>query len=410
MNQKPALLIFSILLPYALGYFLSYLLRNVNAVIAPDLIQALGLSAADLGLLTSAYLVGFAIAQLPLGIALDRWGPRRVVTGLLFIAALGCVGFALGSSLTQLAIARGLIGLGFSACLMGAFKAFAQAFPVARQAAMNASIMVAGGLGGVTASLPVSFLLPIVGWRSIFFVFAGLIFLAAFFIRQTPEPASARVDTSIKAMARDMGAVFVSRAFWRFAPQTAFLIGGFVSIQGLWAIPWLIGVNGYSPAKASFHLLLLSLALTVGYFLLATQITRLIRQGMTVEGLFSWGAFLSLGLAVLIILDVGPSALLWLSFGFFCASFNLIYASHTSYYPANMTGRANACLNLVVFVGGFAMQWGFGLIVDTAQGQGFSRAQSLQFAWMILLMLQAISFLWFWFSRYWVAAKPLATF
>ena len=82
MNKKNASHILPILLPYAFGYFLSYLLRNVNAVIAPDLTHELGLSAADLGFLTSAYLIGFALAQLPLGIALDRWGPRRVEPSL----------------------------------------------------------------------------------------------------------------------------------------------------------------------------------------------------------------------------------------------------------------------------------------------------------------------------------------
>lgn len=149
MNTKSVSSVLPILLPYAFGYFLSYFLRNVNAVIAPDLANEIGLSAADLGLLTSAYLIGFAMAQLPLGAALDKWGARRVESALLVIAALGCLGFAMGQTLMQLALARGLIGIGVSACLMAAFKAFSQSFSPLRQASLNSSIMVAGGLGGL---------------------------------------------------------------------------------------------------------------------------------------------------------------------------------------------------------------------------------------------------------------------
>src|SRR5512137_194993 len=100
-----------IFLPFAAGYFLSYLLRNANAVIAPELTRQLGLSAADLGLLTSAYLLAFGAFQLPLGILLDRHGPRRVESGLLLLAAAGSAAFALGGSLPQLAVARAAIGL-----------------------------------------------------------------------------------------------------------------------------------------------------------------------------------------------------------------------------------------------------------------------------------------------------------
>ncbi|MFZ2326106.1 MAG: MFS transporter, partial [Rhodoferax sp.] len=103
---------------YAAGYFLSYGLRSVNAVIAPELMQELGITAAGLGMLTSAYFLAFGLFQLPLGLLLDRFGPRRVEAALLLVAAAGCALFAVGTSLQALAVARALIGLGVSACLM----------------------------------------------------------------------------------------------------------------------------------------------------------------------------------------------------------------------------------------------------------------------------------------------------
>ena len=148
-------------LPFAAGYFLSYLLRNVNAVIAPELTRELGVSAADLGLLTSAYLVAFGSFQLPLGVLLDRYGPRRVEAVLLLIAAAGSACFALGTNLTELALARAAIGLGVCACLMAAYKAFSVWYPAERLPSLNAAVMVAGGLGALVATTPLAWAVPV---------------------------------------------------------------------------------------------------------------------------------------------------------------------------------------------------------------------------------------------------------
>ncbi|MFB0991074.1 MAG: MFS transporter, partial [Rhodospirillales bacterium] len=89
-----------VFLPFAFGYFLSYLLRVVNAVIGPDLVDELHFDASELGLLTSAYFLAFALFQLPLGILLDRYGPRRTEASLLIVAACGAFVFALAESLS----------------------------------------------------------------------------------------------------------------------------------------------------------------------------------------------------------------------------------------------------------------------------------------------------------------------
>jgi sugar phosphate permease len=119
-----------IFLPFAFGYFLSYLYRVINAVLAPDLVADIGLEAAGLGLLTSTYFITFAAFQLPLGVLLDRFGPRKIEAALLLVAGFGAWTFACAESLKGLIIGRALIGLGVSACLMAAFKAFVLWFPI----------------------------------------------------------------------------------------------------------------------------------------------------------------------------------------------------------------------------------------------------------------------------------------
>ncbi len=208
-----------VFLPFATGYYLSYFLRNVNAVIAPELTRDLAASAADLGLLTSAYLLAFGAFQLPLGILLDRYGPRRVEAGLLLCAALGCVVFASGGSLVGLAGGRALIGLGVSACLMASFKAFSLWFPIERQASLNAAVMAAGGLGALTATTPLGWALPALGWRGIFFVLAGLVLLVAAVIFSTPDRrADAHRDTFGEQLLA-LGGILKSRAPSYMAPS-----------------------------------------------------------------------------------------------------------------------------------------------------------------------------------------------
>jgi sugar phosphate permease len=106
-----------VLLPFAAGYFLSYFFRTINAVIAGQLTAELGLDASHLGLMTSVYFLTFAAIQLPLGVLLDRFGPRRVQSGLLLVAAVGAAMFARSNQFAALVVGRALIGFGVAGAL-----------------------------------------------------------------------------------------------------------------------------------------------------------------------------------------------------------------------------------------------------------------------------------------------------
>ncbi len=172
-KMTPARIAFSALLPFASGYFMSYLLRAVNAVVAPDLVRDASLSPAELGLLTAAYLGAFALAQLPLGVLLDRYGPRKVQAGLLTLAALGCLAFSAASAFAGMFAARALIGLGFSAGLMASYKSSATWVPIERRSLANTAIMSFGALGVVVSTEPTEYLVQLMGWRHLFQLFAG---------------------------------------------------------------------------------------------------------------------------------------------------------------------------------------------------------------------------------------------
>jgi predicted MFS family arabinose efflux permease len=384
-----------VFLPFAAGYYFSYFLRNVNAVIAPELTRELGVSAADLGLLTSAYLLAFGAVQLPLGLALDRYGARRVEAFLLLIAAAGCALFAAGHSLTELAIARALIGLGVSACLMASFKAFSQWFGVERQASLNAAIMAAGGLGALTASTPLSWAIPQLGWRAVFFALAVTGVAITVAIVSSPDKTGNARPEPLRTQLAGLAEILTSRAFWRYAPQSALIVGGFLALQGLWAVPWLMNFSGLPRDAAAHHLLLMGSGMLGGFLAIAFGVEPLAARGVPPLRLLQAGMGLGLFATLLIVLEAGHSEPLWFTLGLVFSVGNLAYALLQRHYAAGLAGRVNTALNLMVFVGAFCIQWGFGAAVDALQAGGYAPRAAYQITLGSLLTLQAISWLWF---------------
>jgi sugar phosphate permease len=136
-------------LPFISGYFVSYVYRMVNAVLAPTLVAEFGLTAGGLGLLSSMYFLSFALCQLPVGLAMDRFGPRRVNAALLLVAAAGGAWFAHAESAAAAMAARALIGVGFSVALMSWLRAFVIWYPPERLSTMNAvAFSVSAGVNG----------------------------------------------------------------------------------------------------------------------------------------------------------------------------------------------------------------------------------------------------------------------
>src|SRR3954470_8944773 len=203
--------------PFAVGYFLSIFFRHVTAVISKDLTHEFALTPADLGFLTSMYLLTFAAAQLPVGVLLDRYGPRRVVAALMGFAAAGALVFALARDLTFLSLGRALIGLGVSAGLMGAIKAFSLWFP-ARLATVNGLYLAVGGLGSLGATAPAEWLADAFGWRAMFFLLGALSLAAGALVYWVvPERSPPAVGQTLRTQVAAFRVVFSSVVFWRIA-------------------------------------------------------------------------------------------------------------------------------------------------------------------------------------------------
>ena len=397
MPARPApsslFLVSRIFLPFALGYYLSYLLRTVNAVISPDLTRELGLTAADLGLLTSTYFFAFGLAQIPVGIALDRYGPPRVEAALLLITALGGALFATGDSLPTLASARGLIGLGVAACLMAGLKGFTLWFPREKLASMTGYIMSCGALGAVTASAPLEAALPFLGWRGAFWVVAALAAgIAALIFLAMPEKDEGTHGVDLQSALRGVTEVLSAGRFWSFSGQSAFFTGGFMALQGLWAVPWLMEVNGYSRSVAADHLFWLNVGMLAGQLSIGTWATRLAARGITPLRLMQVGLFLTMVVEGLIIAEAGSTLVLWCVLGIVSATGAQMYGVVAGLFPLHLTGRVTTSINLMAFIGAFVVQWGLGGLLDGLRAGGMGGVDALRVAFLILLGAQILSF------------------
>lgn len=383
-----------IFLPFALGYYLSYLLRTVNAVISPALSLELGLSASQLGLLTSAYFVAFGLMQIPIGIALDRYGPRRVEGSLLLVTALGGVAFATGDSLTSLGLARGLLGLGVSACLMAGLKGFAMWYPPERQGSMTGFIMAAGALGALTASAPLEALLPLLGWRGLFWGITACALLAsAWIFISLPDEAPHTGEDTLTAALASVAGIFRSRDFLRYAAAATFFTGGFMALQGLWVVPWLMNVNGLELAGAARYLLILNLGMLAGQLAMGLFGTRLARSGIRSPTILRAGYAGMLLVELALLTDCLPLGLAWCLFGVFSAVNSQSYLAAAGYFPRTQFGRVSTAVNLMAFAGAFAVQWGMGLALDGLQLAGHALDGALKIAFGGLLAVQFCAYL-----------------
>ena len=359
-----------------------------------------GFSAAGLGLLTSVYFISFASFQLPLGLLLDRFGPRRTESLLLLFAALGAFVFSRADSLGGLILGRLLIGLGVSACLMASFKAYILWFPQEHLPMINGLQMVVGCLGAISATVPLQTAMEFTNWRSVFFILSMTTFSASVILWLVmPEKKMVSVPTSLKNQLKGLKKVLTSRAYLRIAPLVMFSQSAQMAIQGLWAKPWLRDVAGLSETECARHLMWMMFAMMAGFLSLgaiSTSIWRLWKIPPTTTGVAAMAMFILLQLLMALGWTVQPM-LLMTAFSFFASAGILPYAGLSQKFPSELSGRVITSLNLTVFAGAFSVQWGLGEIINLwpATETGYA-PESYTMALGSLTVLQVLGFTcWF---------------
>jgi sugar phosphate permease len=394
-------LILRVFLPFAFGYYLSYLFRTISALTAEPLTAEFGLTPSSLGLLTSAYFLTFAAAQLAIGVFLDRHGPRQVQAVLLVIAAGGAALFGASDGFPSLLAGRALIGLGVAAALAAGLKATVLWFPEERVALVNGWMVMVGAPGAVTATTPSEWLLPWIGWRGLFewLALATTVAAAAVYllVPEAPEPPS---TPKIQPFA-GLKEIYTDSRFWRLAPLSASTIGTAWALQGLWAAPWLRDVEALDRAALVNHLLAMAIALSMGALLLGVLATRLHQRNIQPQAIFGVIAALFIAAQLALILRWPlPSYILWCFLAAAGAVTVLSYAILAGYFPKELAGRANAALNVFHIGGAFVLQDLIGIIIDLWPVQdGHHPIIAYQVALGTNVALQLFAWIWFMWPR-----------
>jgi MFS family permease len=391
---RPILLV---LLPFAAGYFLSYFFRTINAVIAGQLTAELGLDASHLGLMTSVYFLTFAAIQLPLGVLLDRFGPRRVQSGLLIVAAVGAALFARSNQFAALVLGRALIGFGVAGALIAGLKAIVSWFPKERILLFNGCFIMLGTLGAICATSPAAWLLPYIGWRDLLDVMAGVTAATAliiFFVVPDAPPPVPNVPSNSSVGLR---AIFGDRRFWRLAPLSTMCISTVWAVQGLWVGPWLADVDELPRASVVLHLFVMAVTLSAAALLLGIGADRLRTRGIPTQTILGCAALLFVAAESLLILDVrSVSYASWAVVAGMGAGTVLSYSILAQYFPKEIAGRANAALNVFHIGGAFVLQEVIGWIINRWPAHdGHYPAIAYKTALGLMIVLQIVAIIWF---------------
>ena len=391
LAKSKAIIIF---LVFALGYFISTLLRAITATISPELINEFNLSAGELGLLGGGYFLGFASVQIPLGYMLDLRGPRKIVSYFLSLTIVGLLIFALAQNFLTLLVSRIIIGVGVGACLMGPLTAYRIWYQDETQQRANSWMLMVGAIGMLSSSLPVQFFLPIIGWRNIFLLLAFItlvcIILIIIFIPQWTSKGNQKNDDA------KLSIVWQNQFFRSVIPMGFFSTGGLFAIQTLWAGPWMIKVSGYTPQESAKGLFLIYFFMLLSFLIWGYFVPKFSKNVNDAIRLLKYGSPLSLlVLGVIIYLGPNTESIHWALFIVSAVFLSLIQPAVGMAFSVSNAGKALTSYNLLIFIGAFFLQWIIGLIIDLGLSLNYSEIASFQLAMSFVLVTSLTSYLYF---------------
>ena len=383
-----------------MGYFITMAFRSVNAVLAHPILESLSLNHAEIGFVTSIFLLTFAITQIPLGILLDSWGARKTQTLFFFIGGVGIIIFALASDVGILALGRGILGVGMAGGLMAAFKAVADRVHKDKIPYYNGIILAIGGVGALVVTTPAKLFQLEFGWRSLCITLGIITFIIAlliYFLNRDIKQDSKKALT-VSEKIHGLITIYKDGFFWRISPLLITSLGGFIAMQGLWLGPWLHEVVGFSLLKSADYLLVIAIAMILGF------ISGGFFSKLSAKSGLALATIVVIGIGIHILTQIGfvlnfydTHYITWFIYGYFAQVTLVNYAILAQHYGPEISGRALTAANILVFVFAFVVQYFFGLILHywpkitgtTDIRHGF------KVAFAALIILEIIALVWY---------------
>ncbi|WP_304614298.1 MFS transporter [Paracoccus sp. (in: a-proteobacteria)] len=378
------------LVSLVLAYMLSQFYRAFLAVLAPVLQDQVGAGPGDLALSSGLWFIAFALMQLPVGAALDRFGPRRTVAWLMAVGgAGGAVIFATADAPWHLHLAMTALGIGCSPALMGPYFIFAREYPPASFGMLAGVLVGFGSLGNILGASPLVWVIEAAGWRQTLWGLAAVtLMVAALVLAAVRDPARLGAGHPQGSI----GQILRLRALWFIVPLFGVNYAVTAAIRGLWAAPWLEQVHGADATQIGRVTLAMGLAMVAGSFAVGPA-ARLAGSARRATMLFS--AVMIVTLAVMWqapALPLPAVTALLVVLGFFGSAYPLLMAHGRSFLPPHLVGRGMTFLNMISIGGVGVMQFASRPVYAAAQG-AYAPAQAFAMLWLFFLIPLAIGFL-----------------
>lgn len=354
-----------------LAYMISQYFRAFLAVVAASLSADLRLDAAALGGLSAAFLFAFAAGQLPVGLALDRFGPRRTLAVAMVPAVLGAVWLGVAATGREATVAFALIGIGCAANLMAPFYFIGRTYPVDRFVLLTSLLVGIGSMGDPLSGAPLAWLVGRLGWRVAMFgsaVFtAAVIGLVLLTVTDPPRLTGSAARQSVWA---SLSEALRLRALWPILPITAIGYAVVICVRSLWISAYLEQVQHLGPAELSLAATGMGFVMACGSLAYPT-IARLcggIQRGVLAGSVLV--AALCFGLAALPSGSAVVATGLLLAIGGFGLTYSMIMAHGRSFMPAHILGAGVTVMNLGFMGGAGLLQWSSGHLVRASELAG----------------------------------------
>ena len=392
-KTNKSILIFCV---FAFGFFISNLLRSITATLTPILTTEFDLSAGNLGLLAGGYFIGFAIMQIPVGLLLDKHGPKKIISFFLVIAIVGTLSFAFAKTFSGLLISRIFIGVGVSACMMGPLTGYRVWFADKYQQRANSWMLMVANLGFVSSTLPVQILLPEIGWRLIFGLIAILTLLSIILILMFIPNWNKTDETLKKENLSALSEIWKNKFFISLIPIAFINYGGIQAIQTLWAGPWMLEVAGYNAIQSATGLFWINITMLIAFLFWGYILPKIESFGVDSIKIIKIGLPISY-IVLFLIIYLGQKAGATLFALYILASIviSLTQPAIALTFAKNLAGKSLTSFNVFLFSGTFFMQWGIGLIIDFCGYLGLEKVYSYQISFFCFLLLCIFSYLFF---------------
>ena len=385
---------------FAFAFFISTLLRAITATLTPVLTNEFDLSAGNLGLLAGGYFIGFSLMQIPAGLLLDKYGPKKVISYLLLIALVGTISFAFAKNFTGLFISRIFIGVGVSACLMGPLTGYRVWFEEKYQQRANSWMLMVLSIGFLASTLPVQILLPLIGWRSIFFLIGALILISIILLSVFIPSWEIKSPVESKNISEGLLDVWKDKFFISLIPLAFFSYGGVQAIQTLWAGPWMLNVAGYSPLESATGLFWINITMLFAFLIWGYLLPKFSEYGLDSIKIIKYGLPLNyLILFLIILLGQKAGAAMFTLYILSSIVLTLTHPAIALSFPQHLAGKSLTSFNVFIHSGTFFVQWGIGLIIDYCKNIGFDTILSYRISFFVFLVICILSYLFFIFKN-----------